>query len=92
MGQGTEGKMIMDGLTRAQVDIVKDLMAVVEEQKVEIERLQVALEPFAAIGRKIAPAVGDTFPPGASARYLNLDPLVAQNFVDASKCLDGEDK
>jgi hypothetical protein len=61
-------------------------------QAAEIEQLRTALEPFATVGRRIAHAVGDTksFPPGASARYLKLEPLIVQNFVDAAKCLDGE--
>jgi hypothetical protein len=90
-----EREKLMDIVERIRREASKQDMLVCEDmlQAVdEIERLRAALEPFAVIGRKIAHAVGDTksFPPGASARYLKLEPLVVQNFVDAAKCVDGE--
>jgi hypothetical protein len=53
----------MDELTRAQVKIVKELMAVVEEQKVEIERLRAerAWQPIetAPTGRRVLVCVAE---------------------------------
>lgn len=60
----------------------------------ENARLRSALKPFAAIGQKIAHAVGPTksFPPGVSARFLNLEPLTCQDFVSARDAIAVEQK
>lgn len=56
----------------------------------EAERLQAALKPFAEVGRPfIAAAVSGAFPAGASANRMKLEPLTAQEFIDAAKAVFG---
>jgi hypothetical protein len=51
----------------------------------EVDRLTKALKPFADVGQQfIAPCASGAFPPGASARAMKLEPLVAQDFVNAA--------
>lgn len=53
----------------------------------ENERLKSALEPFAAIGRKINATDETVWPRGAKARFLNLDGLTVRHFCDAGRAL-----
>lgn len=57
----------------------------------EIERLRSALEPFADIGRPLIKACETgAIPNGASARFLKLDPLVANDFARAATVFDAK--
>jgi hypothetical protein len=55
-----------------------------EAQRV-IERQRKALEPFAKVGEPfIAAAASGAFPAGASARFMKLEPLTVQEFINAA--------
>lgn len=57
------------------------------ENWLERERLKLALEPFAEIGRRLNTVSKDALPDGASARYLKLDGLEARHFRAAADAL-----
>lgn len=56
----------------------------------EIERLRAALKPFAEVGEKFAPYCAPTgaWPPDASARFMNLEPLKVSDFVAAYRTFE----
>lgn len=56
----------------------------------EIRRLRAAIKPFAEVGERLASAnqkSDQSVLIGASARFLNLEPLTGQAFVEAHKAM-----
>src|SRR5687767_10331571 len=58
--------------------------------RAEIEQLRAALNRIADVGAKFAPrcAPDKSWPPGASARYMDLEPLKVEHFVAAHHALE----
>lgn len=62
---------------------------VIEKLRAENERLRAALMPFAAVGRPfVAACESGALPSGASARYLKLEPLIAEDFANAARAYE----
>lgn len=56
--------------------------------RAEIERLRAALEPFAAIGRKLNAMDEAIWPSDAKARFLNLDSINVGHFREAGRAVE----
>lgn len=54
----------------------------------EIERLRAALEPFAAIGRRLNAVDEGAWPSDAKARFLNLDSINVGHFRQAGRVIE----
>ncbi len=64
-------------------------LALADAKGKENVALRAALKPFADVGQPfIAAAASGAFPAGASARFMKLEPLTAQQFIDAARALE----
>lgn len=54
----------------------------------EIVRLRMALEPFAAIGRRLNAVDEGAWPSDAKARFLNLDSINVGHFRQAGRVIE----
>lgn len=72
-----------------------ELVSDIIEARMEIDRLRAALKPFAAIGEGLHAAnlkSGQSTLIGASARFLKLEPLTGQDFVNAYRALQQSER
>lgn len=65
--------------------VIKEALA---ERDTEIERLRAAIEPFAAIGRRLNAVDEGVWPSNAKARFLNLDSITVGHFREAGRVVE----